>query len=509
VLRRLLQNTGSNLALHFVKIAITFVMTPVIVRALGNYDYGIWEMVIAVVGYMGLLDLGFRPTISRYAAKFNAERDPQGLQVLFSTSVTFLGGVGAVLMTILVGVALLFPQWLAAPGGDATRYSIFLAIIGLQLFAAFVGNVAESMLEGLQLYYVKNSVTIFNSVVGAICTFLFIRKFDPLLVLALLNGIGTTTKFATFFVLLKRARGGSLQLTTRYRSLKFLKESFAFSIKSFIQGLATSLESSAPPVIIGAILGPAVVVFYSLPAALAKQVRSLVWTLTHAFMPLFSDLHARGQGERVAQVYMTGSRILLAVIAPTIVLIVMLGPQFIGRWIGPEYGERAAGILPFLVCAFLAPSLNPFVGRYLTALGQHGFLAKAGPVSALSGIALSLILIHRHGVEGVAVALMVPAVLLTMAVTVYACRHIGVSVSQYFRKTLLPLIVPLALMTLVAWELEKVLRGETYFEMGVIAGASALVYLAVMPWFVTNRDERAMASAWLGALLARLRRRTA
>ena len=85
----MLKNTASNVALLFLKLAITFVIAPVIVRSLGNYDYGIWEMVVAVSGYMGLLDLGFKPTISRYAAKFNAENDSTRLQILLSTSISF------------------------------------------------------------------------------------------------------------------------------------------------------------------------------------------------------------------------------------------------------------------------------------------------------------------------------------------------------------------------------------------------------------------------------------
>src|SRR5687767_1453631 len=99
-MRHMFKNTGSNVVLPGVKLAITFMLTPVIVRALGNYDYGIWEMVLAVVGYMGILNIGFTPTISRFAATFNAQADDVSMQRLFSTALAYLGLAGSVALII-------------------------------------------------------------------------------------------------------------------------------------------------------------------------------------------------------------------------------------------------------------------------------------------------------------------------------------------------------------------------------------------------------------------------
>ena len=250
-------------------------------------------------------------------------------------------------------------------------------------------------------------------------------------------------------------------------------------------------------------------VFYSLPAALAKQVRSLMWTLTHAFMPLFSDLHARGRGDHALQVYMTATRLVVAVMAPVVVIIVMLGANFIGRWIGPSYGERGATVLPFVVCAFLLPLLSPFASRYLTAIGQHGFLAKAAAISAAASITFSLALVRPFGIEGVAAAIVVPPIVLTLTVTAYVCRHLGISVGQYYWRTLVPILLPLLLMTVVAWEVKKWLGTAGYFQMACIAGAAGLVYLLTVPWFAVRGSERGAVMAWFGTLSSRLRGRHA
>ena len=94
---KILENSGSNLLVLVVRVLITLVMTPIMLRAMGNHDYGIWEMVAAIIGYMGLLDLGMKPAITRYAAKYRGEDNKQKLFELFATSLVFMGVVGLVL----------------------------------------------------------------------------------------------------------------------------------------------------------------------------------------------------------------------------------------------------------------------------------------------------------------------------------------------------------------------------------------------------------------------------
>ena len=43
--------------------AVTFFITPFVVHRLGNELYGIWELVIGLTGYLGLLKFGMRTAI--------------------------------------------------------------------------------------------------------------------------------------------------------------------------------------------------------------------------------------------------------------------------------------------------------------------------------------------------------------------------------------------------------------------------------------------------------------
>src|SRR5690606_454991 len=104
-----------------IKLAITFIMTPIFVRSLGNYDYGIWEILGAIVGYMGLLDLGIKPAISRFAAKYKAEKGSDNLRLLYSSAFLFMGVIRLLIISFFVLLGVFFPGLIEESSTDTQK----------------------------------------------------------------------------------------------------------------------------------------------------------------------------------------------------------------------------------------------------------------------------------------------------------------------------------------------------------------------------------------------------
>ena len=54
------------------------ISTPIIVKTLGNSQYGLYLMMSSIVGYIFLVDLGITNTINRFVAKYKALNDFKG-----------------------------------------------------------------------------------------------------------------------------------------------------------------------------------------------------------------------------------------------------------------------------------------------------------------------------------------------------------------------------------------------------------------------------------------------
>lgn len=491
MIQRLLVNTGSNLLVMLIKLVITFVMTPVFVSNLGKYDYGLWEMIAGVVGYMGMLDLGIRPAISRFAAKYNAEEDRENLLSVFTSTFFFMAIIGLILLVFFSLWGVWFADSLAPEGEPSQRYTLWLLILGAQLLFMFPGYVAESYLEGFQKYYLKNNITIFNSIVSAIVIYIYITPENGLLLLAAANAVGLTIKYLAFFALLARPVYGAIRVQVRSFSWAKLREIIVFGFKSFIQGLSTRIETSSDVLIIGFVLGPAMVPFYSVPANLVQYLRTIGWTLTHAFMPLFSDMGARSEEDKIRQVYLRASKYVVGIIFPMAIGIVLLGGPFLGIWIGEDFQTHGESIIILLAIFIVFPFINPFVSRYLTAINKHGIFARFTPVAAAINVSLSLLLIKPFGIVGVAAASIVAVFIFVPVYLRFSCRQLQLPVLDYIRQSLVPCLVPTTLLAMTVLGMRLYFGIDSYLMIVctvLVAGTVWLIAFWTMAFDAEERD---------------------
>lgn len=490
MIRMLLVNTGSNVLVMVVKLVITFVMTPIFVHNLGKYDYGLWEMIGGIIGYAGMLSLGIQPAVSRFAAKYRAENDHEQLLTVYASTFFFMVLVGALLATTCVLWALWYPELLSQNGDESHRYAVFLLIIGVQLLFSFPGQIVESYLEGFQKYYLKNAVTLFNSIVGSTILYSFIEPDNGLLILAAVNAVGFSLKYLTYMYILSRPQMDRMIVRPGYFSLTTLGELVSFGFKSLIQGIATRIENATDSLVIGFALGPTMVPFYSIPANLVQNLRMLGWTLSHAFMPLFSDLNARSEQQKIQDTYLLASKYVVGVILPIAVGIMIVGAPFIGLWIGPEFEQNGQWIINYLVVFTVLPLLDPFNSRYLTAINRHGIFARLAPVAAVINLSLSIALVHRFGILGVAFASTVPAFIFVPIYLRYTCRQLGLPVSRYLIESLLPCAVPTLLLGLTAYGLRLYTGLDSYLAIVETAVAGGLVWALAFWWLGLKAPER-------------------
>lgn len=490
MIRSLLGNSVSNVMLHVLRILTTFVMSPIIVRALGNYDYGIWEILAAVIGYMGLLDMGLKPAITRYVARYNALKDTESLHKVYSTSLIFMGIVGIVAFVSLMSWAAIGPGILSEKGTDPMRYALLLLIIGAQALITFPGYLMECIHEGFQRYTLINTVTMITTLIGVAALFFLLQRGYGLLTLALGNAIGTSIKFAVYWILLRLPRYGNFRFRATNLSPSSLKELLGFGSKTFIQSIATTVSNSSDMIVIGAFLGPVAVTFYAIPAKLVLQGRNLIWTITQVFMPFFSDLDARGDKAMIGRVLTVASRYVVGIVLPFLVAVCFLGIPFLARWMGPAYAENGRWVLYILAAAYGLTLMNPFHSRFLTGIGRQGILAVTRSIVAVLTISLSLILVHPLGKEGMALAILIPLIIFEPVILFYTCQHAGITPWKYIYEVIVPLILPTTLFISFLWIVSSMVTLDTYPRILGSGFLGSMIYIVVFFFLAVQGDEK-------------------
>src|SRR5690606_25543432 len=107
-----------------------------------------------------------------------------------------------------------------------------------------------------------------------------------------------------------------------------------------------------------------------------------------------------------------------------------------------EFAESADLLILLLVLFTAFPFVNPFSNRFLTAIGKHGIFAKLTPISALLNLVLSVLLVQDFGILGVVLGSVIPIFIFVPVYLLYTCKQLEVSVWDYLRQCIFPVLFP-------------------------------------------------------------------
>jgi O-antigen/teichoic acid export membrane protein len=490
VFRQTYVNVLSNVGVLVLKLAITFIMTPVLVENLGNYDYGIWEITASIVGYFGLLEVGLRPAVTRFTARYRSLSRAGDLRALYATASALLGISGLIASCSFLIWAWSGPDALVPDGADATKYRWFLVIIGVQLLIVMPSYVAESILDGFQRFHLKNLVTVVNTLIGTGLVLALISPDNALLIVAGLNAAGLSVKYLVYQRFIRRAELGDIRWRPGLVSARRARELLVFGGKSFVQGASGQLLNSFPNIVIGLTVGVSQVVFYSIPRSLANHVQNLVRHVTIVFMPMFADLTAAGRVADARAVFFPVTSLIVAVMTLAALGIATLGDHFIAVWIGPEYGERVRWLAVIFAVTLWVWNANPLDSKLLTAMDRHGTLARLHPLRTVVGMLASTAGAFLWGLEGIALGIAVAGLVIFVPVLRATCQALEVTTATYVRRALLPCVVPALSAFGVCVGMVDQLGAASYLSIFTIAAVMSLVFAVVYLLFAGAGTRR-------------------
>src|SRR3989442_1286939 len=163
VVRNVLSNWGS----YAVAMGVNFFLSPYIVRRLGDTGYGVWTLILALTGYLGLLDLGIRGAVTRYVARFHAQgkHDKAG-NVASSALVVFSSaGVLAILASLVLATFVVSRMNIPAQYLMAAR--VVSVLTGLSVAVSLVNGVFGGIVVGLQRFDLTNSIEVVINILRA------------------------------------------------------------------------------------------------------------------------------------------------------------------------------------------------------------------------------------------------------------------------------------------------------------------------------------------------------
>jgi O-antigen/teichoic acid export membrane protein len=378
------------------------VAAPFLVHKLGLQQYGIWMLVSAILGSMGILSTGFGDATVKYVSAYRGQNNPAGVERTIRATLTintFLGGLFGLMVWVSARYAVdhifkIEPEFHAA-SIHAIRISAVILLVR-SVESVFVSTLRAFERYGppVKLNVFLRSIVVVSAVVLAamgrgvaaimVATLFWSALIVVLQAIAARRVVGPLNPFPTL------ARGA-------------LAEVFSFGCFSWLQALAGVGFTYADRFLVGAMLGTAPVAIYVLCVQATQPIHGLVAAAFNFVFPHISSRHEAGEIYGPQRVFRLA---LLSSMGMSLVLglpLVLLGKPLLTLWMGAEFERQAYVVLAVLVLAHMILAINIVPHYTLLAMGSVRFVSVVNILGGILSLVAVALFVSRLGMAGAAV----------------------------------------------------------------------------------------------------------
>lgn len=498
--RRLIRNISSQWISLGAQLLISVLMTPFMVKRLGDAGYGIVALISGLVGYSGILYFGLGAAVVKFVAEHHAREDIDELNATCSTIYGVYLGFGALCLALALILVGPLPSLFHIPAHQATDARIMLLMMGVGLLVQFPGSVYGGVLMGLQRFDVMNKYN-FVLLILRSAAVLTVLLAHPTVVAV--GAVTMTSLIAEQVLAWRYARRTlpGLSLSLRLFERSRLARLFTFSAQSFLFTLSEKLINYTDEFVIAQARGPTAVTLYVIPLRLVDYARDALDKATLVLMPGVSAAAAGGDIAALQALWRFGNKAIMCLVAPVSLVFLMWGGHVLTLWLGnASYGRGGMPILFWLALAFIAQVAGRGIARPIfEGLGELSIPARITVAEGIVNLTLSIVLVRTWGVEGVAFATFAPAAVTGLVVMPwFVCKRLGTSYLKHMGNTFLRTLPPLIPCVGVLKLAERFGLHHGLLTTAATCFTVLVVYVFFAWWITFKADDRRIIKVRLG-----------
>jgi len=444
--RRASLNAVAAAVVYVSRLAVGFVVNPILVAGLGSYAYGAWQVLGRLMGYMSAT--GGRPS---QALKWSIANRQQSSEIDEKRRQVGSSLIVAVLfLPILVPLGAIIswfaPIWLNAPADMVGPIRLATAILVTNLILINFVTVPRSVLEGENLGYKRMGLSALLVLVGGALMIVAVKMGAGLPGVALAKLLATVLTGVTFYFIVKSyVPWFGLRRPSRSETRAFLGLSWWF----LGWRLVGQVLRSGDVVVLGIADSPELVSVYTLTRYVPETLVTFVLMVVMGVAPGLGGLIGSGNMSKSAQVRseIMAFTWLLATIAG--VGILLWNRSFVGLWVGEEFyaGELANLLIVVLVFQFVFLRNDSHIIDLTLNLKNKVLL---GALAATLSVALAavLVVVFDAGIVGLCAGFLAGRGLLSILYPAMVGRVLGIGLAGQLRRAVRPAAAVVLLLSL-------------------------------------------------------------
>lgn len=491
-------------ATQAIHILTGLIYTPLMLRILGQSEYGLYQLVQSVVSYLGLLSFGFSSGYMRFYSRYKVKDDRENIARLNGMFMLIFIAIAAICLicggVMTVRADLVFGDGLTA--AELYKAKILMALMIFSMALSFVNSVFTSNITANERFFFQRIIELLKALFNPFLTL-------PLLIMGFGSvGMVVISTMLTVWVFIMNSAYciRKLKIKFIFKNLNFglLKELWVFTFFIFINMIVDQINWSIDKFLLGRMIGTAAVAVYGVAGQINSLYLTLASSISGVFVPRVNMIAAKNQDScELTDLFTRVGRIQFIILALVLSGFILFGREFIAIWAGNGY-EEAYIIGVLLMVPVTVPLIQNLGIEIQRAKNMHKARSVVYLFIAVSNIFLSIPCIKICGTTGAAVGTAISMLVGNILfMNVYYHKKIKLDI-VFFWKQIARFIPSIAISAFVGVLLRRILPVSNIVMLAAGIVIYAVVYMLSM-WFIgMNDSERNIIRKPFGMLKERL-----
>lgn len=487
---------------------IPFFYTPIMLRLLGQAEYGLFSLSHSVVSYLSLLSFGFGTTIVRYIAKYRAEEDQDSLEKVFGFFILLYCAMAAIVLVcgfvLANNVEPIFNEGLTESEQIKMRSLVLIMTVSSAL--SFPLSVFSSMVVAYERFIFRNVLNILSTILvpagNLIALWLGYKSVGMALA-----GLITSSVLLPWNIIYCRKKLGLKPKIAKIPKI-LIWEMARVSFYNFLGSIVDMLFWATDKVILGMLASSIAVAVYNVGATFNNMITTLSTTVSGVLAPKVTGMVVKkAKKQELTELFIRVGRLQFLVIGLVISGVVAFGKVFIVMWAGREY-EEAYYILLLTAIPLCIPLIQNTGITILIAQNRQRFRSITYLIIAVVNVVSTYLAVPRFGGIGAALCSCVSYLVgQGIIMNIYYYKVTGINIPSFW-KTILkmsPIPILMVVVELISFRFFVISSWLVFFPLVIL---HTLIYIMLMYRFAMNDYERDVIRKPIGSLAKKIKSRS-
>ncbi len=487
--QQLVRNILSSWGGYVIRLIITFFFVPYIASVFGDARYGVWVIIFQTINYFSLLDIGLTSALTRYISRYLSEDDYPRINQILNTSNLLYFVVGSLVFGgIYLFVTFFFHYFKIGDPALIVEGKNALLILGAFMAFNFYLLPFGNSLAGFQRHDITRVLAVIEEVVRVLIMVWLINQGYGLVALALVILTVSVLKHLAGVIWLKSLYP-RVQFSIGKSDTATVKMLLSYSRVSFGITVGWLIIFNTDTFLLGILSSSVAAGVYNPGAQLMLYLRNIINSIGTPLMPAISHIEASGDIEKVRDVYLRGIRYISYLSFLLAVGVLIYARPFVDLWLPAEFAGAAnvMMILAFGTAVFLPQIIGNSV---LFGIGEHKYILYTLIAESVAKIVLSIILIPKYNLSGMALANAIPQVVFYLTLyPFFMSRVLQLSYRRIMLTGFFPAMLAVAVSAPVALLMRMYIPPLNWGSLAADVLTVAVVTM-IPAYFILEPDDR-------------------